>query len=115
MQGEEITAQQRLDELDDVISYLQADKAALETEQWQRIKQMMRLRKEVLTQALINSNDDGSVAIRTKGRVQEMDYWLNFLESVEKGVATAESQLEEMELFILQTETRENEFNQGAI
>ena len=113
MQGEEQTAELRLEQLMEIIAYFEADKAAIESEQWQRIEQVIRLRRATLLQALVNSDDEGSREIRTKGRIQEIDYLLGFMERLERGVASAQAEIEEMEKFIAVQKIEEQADREG--
>ena len=111
---EPATAEQRLEQLQDIVDYFRADREALESPQWQRLQQMIQLRRSTLLQALINSDDDGTRESRTKGRIQEIDYWLGFMERLEGGEVEALREIEEMELFITRQKVAEQADRQGV-
>jgi hypothetical protein len=51
------------------------------------IKQL-EARKEVLSLEYANAEEGSLTELRIKGRIEELDYWLNFFDVVENGEKT---------------------------
>ncbi len=97
-------AAQELDQKREILGNLIADREALMSPAWQRIREMIVLRREILRSQIEDCDDDGAPIIRTKGRVQECKTMMNMLPVVEESIKETLGQVEELEDFCKEEE-----------
>jgi hypothetical protein len=104
---------ERISELEGVLKDFDDDTAAGDSPHWAPITRIFRLRREFLIAAVLESDDDAAKQNRLKGRAQENDYYLGFIERIQVGKLDIEVEIRTLKEYLLREQAADLAAGQG--